>query len=369
MEMPNKAIINTENTANNKINYNDSINNINLSYLSNHELAQRLETLVRSERKITHLILLHINEIDSRRLYAEQGYDSMFSYLTKYLGYSESGAYRRLQSARLLKDTPGVANKLESGALNLSQLTQVQKYLREEKHQGQLVSTEQTQKILIALEHKNAFETEKVLAVAFNKPAQTQEIIRPQSNESVRVEITFTTEEFKEFEQVKNLLSHTCYRGEWKEVILVLTRKYIRSKIGPRKDTKVEASFADSKVIKSKNTTLNSTTQSFAVAEVKPKKTVKATPKGRPYLSNKIKRALFKKAQYKCQYKNGRGYACNSTYQLQIDHIFPKALGGGDQIENLRVLCRTHNQLHAQKWGLTKTQEEEQVEDETDEDF
>ncbi|MBK9322056.1 MAG: hypothetical protein IPM97_03695 [Bdellovibrionaceae bacterium] len=37
--------------------------------ISNEELNLRLEKLARSERKLTHVILLHINEVDSRDLH------------------------------------------------------------------------------------------------------------------------------------------------------------------------------------------------------------------------------------------------------------------------------------------------------------
>ncbi|HEY8271054.1 MAG TPA: hypothetical protein VIG33_09205 [Pseudobdellovibrionaceae bacterium] len=99
---------------------------------SDQDLLARLEKLARTERKLTHMILCHIHEAESRRLYAELGYGSMLAYLIQHLSYSESAAYRRLQAARLLKQTPSVAVKIESGALNLSQLSQMQKCLKEE---------------------------------------------------------------------------------------------------------------------------------------------------------------------------------------------------------------------------------------------
>ncbi len=102
---------------------------MNLKHFSNTELIARLEKLARTERKITHLILWHILEVEERRIYAELGYDGMYSYLTRGLGYSDGSAYRRLQSARLLKHVPHIAEKIEAGSLNLSQLTQVQKSL------------------------------------------------------------------------------------------------------------------------------------------------------------------------------------------------------------------------------------------------
>jgi hypothetical protein len=92
-----------------------------LQNIADHELLSRMEKLARTERKITHLILEHIAEIETRRLYAELGYDGMYSYLIQALGYSEGSAYRRLQSARLLRSVPEIAEKIENGKWNLSQ--------------------------------------------------------------------------------------------------------------------------------------------------------------------------------------------------------------------------------------------------------
>lgn len=152
---------------------------MDLSKIPSVELLNRLEKLTRTERKITHLILCHINEVDSRRLYAELGFDSMFKYLTKHLGYGEDSAYRRLQAARLLKQIPAVAEKLEEGTLNLTQLTQVQKCIKQEIKLGHKVDAQQTTHILEEIQNKSSFETQKYLAQEFNQPIQTHEVMKP----------------------------------------------------------------------------------------------------------------------------------------------------------------------------------------------
>jgi 5-methylcytosine-specific restriction endonuclease McrA len=43
------------------------------------------------------------------------------------------------------------------------------------------------------------------------------------------------------------------------------------------------------------------------------------------------------------------GKVCGSRYQVQIDHVIPKAFGGSDDPENLRPLCRQHNLLMAER--------------------
>lgn len=292
-----------------------------LNKISNQDLLNRLDKLVQTERKITHMILNHINEVESRRLYAELGFDSMFKYLTHHCGYGEDSAYRRLQAARLLKKTPEIAEKIEDGSLNLTQLTQLQKCIKQEKKNGGTVNTQQTLQILTQIKNKTSSETKKVLALEFNQPIQTHETLKPQQDGSVRLEITLSQEQMKTLEQAKALLSHTLPDGNWAEIMTHLAERYRKKTLGKEKPRK--------------------TTQSFTTA--RKRSAIKIT----------LRRKLLQKAHHCCEFVDPKtNQKCQSTYQLQIDHIVPLARGGSDCEKNLRVLCRTHNLLAAKQWGL-----------------
>ena len=43
------------------------------------------------------------------------------------------------------------------------------------------------------------------------------------------------------------------------------------------------------------------------------------------------------------------GTRCSCTQNLEFDHIYPHALGGESIEENLRLLCRSHNQMMAER--------------------
>jgi hypothetical protein len=51
----------------------------------------------------------------------------------------------------------------------------------------------------------------------------------------------------------------------------------------------------------------------------------------------------------RCTFTSADGHRCEETRQLEIDHIMPVALGGETTAENLRVLCRAHNQYEAER--------------------
>ena len=59
---------------------------------------------------------------------------------------------------------------------------------------------------------------------------------------------------------------------------------------------------------------------------------------------------VWRRDSGRCAFLNAEGLRCPATSWLEIDHIRPYALGGrSDDIDNLRLLCRAHNQLMARR--------------------
>jgi hypothetical protein len=322
-------------------------NILDLSKISNEELLFRLEKLARTERKLTHVILCHINEVDSRKLYLDLGFESLYKYLTKHLGYAESSAYDRLQAARILKQIPEVAEKIEEGSLNLSQLVKVDQCLKQEKKQGNIVSLEQTQNLLSQIENKNSFETEKVLSIELNYTPKTYQKIEPQRDGTVFVSIPFSPEDFEALKEVQSLLSHIIPENDLAKVIAYMTKAQIQKMKGK------EAKNQSAKKIEIKdNIQVDETLKS------EPKKSTQSfrvMPKNkRKYISVKVKRAVFARANHCCELVHSDGKRCQSKFQLQTDHIIPLACGGTNDFENLRLLCGIHNRSEAERWGLSR---------------
>jgi hypothetical protein len=285
----------------------------------------------------------------------------------------------------MLMASPLVAEKIESGALNLSQLTQVQKCLKEEKKKGISVEPEKISKVLFAIEGQNTFESEKILAKEFNQSVKTTESIKPQKDDSVRLEITFTAEQFEILKQAKEFLSHQCPEGNWSEVITMLAEKFNQSKLGKSKDkgtdkctdrgtdknkhrnqlrtsdektqaregTENQQSMLQCFSATGKSRQLNGDfTQQAVEKKVRYEKHASSKPKKyRPALPVKLRRQVFSKAEHRCEFTDRKtGQRCTSKFQLEVDHRKPLALGGESELENLRVLCRAHNQ---QAWRVS----------------
>jgi hypothetical protein len=70
----------------------------------------------------------------------------------------------------------------------------------------------------------------------------------------------------------------------------------------------------------------------------------------RKYIPAQIQRKIWSRDQGRCRH-------CDSTRFLEIDHIIPLALGGSDEPDNLRILCRPCNQRAAiETFGSLKMQ-------------
>ena len=101
-----------------------------IKQLSNKELLSQTKLLVQKERDIHIQVLRHLAEIDSRKLFFNQGFFSLFDYAVRELGYSEGAAYRRIKAMKLCQDLPETANRLQSGRLSLSAASQLQVFLK-----------------------------------------------------------------------------------------------------------------------------------------------------------------------------------------------------------------------------------------------
>jgi 5-methylcytosine-specific restriction endonuclease McrA len=252
------------------------------------------------------------------------------------LGYSDDSAYRRDKAARVLLQVPTVADKVENGSLNLTQLTQVQKCLNQKKKMGTSISTERTAAILQQLENKNNFESQKIIAVEFNQPVQVHEALKPQKDDSVRLEITLTADQLKTLQQAKDLLSHVLPDTNWSNLFVHLAEKQIDKVMGKKNSSFLKLEERNSN---------SSMTQNLSVMQKR--RSIRIT----------TKRLLLKRANQCCEFVDTKtGRRCESAYQLQIDHRVPFALGGIDNETNYRLLCRSHNLLEAQRWGLLNNQ-------------
>ncbi len=337
---------------------------MNLKHLGKIELDQRIRTLHAKENNLLQDILWTIKEVDGRRLYLEFGYANLFLYLTQGIGYSEGSAQRRIDGARLLHEIPEAIQLIQSGEINLSQISMVQKTSRRIlKTQNRKITNEQKKALLSQLSNKNHSETQFTVSNFFQIPVLQDFKKTMQADESVRLEITLSKELFEKIEQAQQLLSHSIPSGDLVKYLEFISEKVIQAKtcVKPLVNL-IKAEAEDVRVCSNVDVDANkdvcvdsgvdfsldanqSTDDHLVVDSTRSTHRQMAVANARPQVSAKVRRQILKTSSC-CQYKDPvTGKTCQSNWFLQIDHRQPLWAGGTHTPENLQILCGAHNRM------------------------
>lgn len=266
---------------------------MNLKYLTDKTLLQDTKLLAQQYRTITASFLLHIKEIEQRKLYTELGYTSLFTYIVQELGFSESSASRRITAMKMVKEIPELEKKIETGELTLSNLGKAANVFKQEN----ITDVKFKKEVLATIENTSTRTCEKTL----------NEIIGPSSllisapPKTYPLHLSLSEENFNKYEQIRELLAHKKRNKE--EIFSIIF------------DSTIEK--LTSKKFKTHSKKITSSSNSR-------------------YITASIKKAVYLRDKV-CQ-------KCGSKNALEFDHIKPFALGGKSTEENLRILCRNCNQ-------------------------
>lgn len=277
---------------------------------SDKKLVSEAKRLVGEERKVLVSILTLLQEIERRKLFSDFKCSSLFDFCVKELGYSESQAQRRILAMRLVRDFPEVEEKIASGALSLTNAANAQALFQRARRIGKSVAE---QEILKRLEGKASREVEIILAEILPNPmAKLREGTRSLGNGEVELRVVITESTLRKLERLRGLLVHKKGALSNAELITLLSEEALARYIPKSPE-------GDSAVLSA------------------PK--VKA-PGLRKYIPIHIRRKIWQEAEGRCT-------NCQGTFALENDHIELIAKGGGNEPENLRLLCRNCNQRMA----------------------
>jgi hypothetical protein len=165
---------------------------------------------------------------------------------------------------------------------------------------------------------------------------------------TARLAVNLSNETLADLQRIKDLLSHSMPEAGFAEVIAHLAKSYL-----VREDRKGYEERKDKRRCDEQKS-LHKSPHDWGRHGNAPFSRCGGNNKSRDRaakanLTPRVRKQILAR-DGACTYKDPRtGKTCGSTYQLQIDHIYPKALGGADRESNLRILCRKHNLLMAEK--------------------
>lgn len=332
-----------------------------LSALNDSELLTRVVELRRREHETTLEILLHLNEIERRKLHLKLGYSSMFAYCTEHLRYSESAAGRRVQVARCVARFPEVATLLKHGDVNLSTLGLIASLLNEQtadplleqirgKSQREVEEIASTFRPSIRLRDRVQRVNVRALAAPVaasptlpREAAAPNPVLSPGPNsrcgsepplvviETVsKLYIQFLADDafMRDYNETCALLSHRVPRSSFAGVFGVLLKDFIARHSPRERSKRRERGRRDLQA---------------------PSTSVRGAGKHRSTISARTRDAVFVRDKGRCTYVGANGRRCGETRHLHIDHITPVARNGTNDPSNLRLLCARHNQLEAER--------------------
>lgn len=280
--------------------------------LSDDQLLATLERLTHDEQERMSWFLACLGEGDRRGIFVKYGYSSTFDYCLRRLKLSEGETFRRIQAARAMVRRPEILSALEGGHLSLSSVSKIAPH----------VDRPDAPEIISRAEGKSTREIEELLAplcpvVMKRDRIRSIAILKPKENEQAapiveaRVEFSFQASPAlrEAIERVKELLSNKYPFGQLSDVLFEVVQNYIE-----RHDPQ----------------------RSLALGRT-------ATAKGRSSIPTSIRRAVWARDGGRCTFAGPDDVRCQSRRELELDHRLPRALGGKDTLENLRLLCRPHN--------------------------
>lgn len=269
------------------------------------KILNQIKQLVAVERKTLAQIIELLQVVHDTRLYAKLGHSSLVKFLVKEYGYSESAAYRRFCALKLTREIPETKKMISSGSLGLSNITQLQTILKEK-------STSVKRQAIARVQNKTSLETRKTLfAFAPEKEGEAKDSIRQTSRDCVELRVTLRSTTAEKIDKLKARTK--CYETS--------------SLIDRALDLLLERT--DPALVKARQSKKSSNPRT---------------------ISMQTKREVYKRAQGACEFKG-----CTERHFLEYDHVKPVGLGGTNERDNIRLVCKAHNQLFAiESFGLKK---------------
>jgi hypothetical protein len=332
--------------------------------LGDEALLARLKSLAAQER--SHLVgmLACLGETDRRRLFSSRGFRSMFDYCFSELRYSEGAAYRRIRAARAARESPEILSYLADGSLSLSTVSLLAPHL----------APENKTELLARAQGKRKRDLERMLAELSPRPDKADSIsyvgpppstIKASAEEvgagelfaaaaspgdsaatpgdspepspkderaevpepppeppKVRFAFTASEELLKAVERARELLRHKHPLARLEDVFREAVLEYL-----DRHDP-------DRRLARRRSRPSPGPGRS---------KDIRRIPRW-------VRDRVWERDQGRCRFVAADGRRCAARSRLEFDHVRPWAMGGrSDDPANVRLLCRTHNQLAARE--------------------
>lgn len=367
-----------------------------LRSLSDPALLNSTKNVVARERGITIEVLDHLNEVERRRLYLTLAHSSMFAYCTGELGYSTSGAKRRISTARCVARFPEALSLLKANEVNLSTITQVANVIKLDNSHEILQrirgkSQREVEAVVAEYQPLEALPRDRARTVVVRVPVKTASVATsawndrpgptvvepsgtatplippsstaaaavliqdrngPGSNEGARAEDTGEgpAPAAPAVQLERRVVKQFCAREVvMNKIASVQALASHRLPINAPFEEVIE--FLADYFLQREDPKARHERRETRKQHSKPEPKRESSPKtsSARAISLPVRDEVFVRDEGRCSYVGADGKRCGSNHVLQVDHIEPVARGGSASTANLRLLCAHHNRLEAER--------------------
>jgi 5-methylcytosine-specific restriction endonuclease McrA len=327
------------------VHHEDQIIADELRTLNDADFHHQFESIVSVELAATIRVLHFINELDRRKSFLEMGYSSVLDYCMRKLGYSRSGAGRRIQAARCARRYPEVFGMLRTRELSPGTAALIESILIDDNKDEILsrirgASHREIERVVseyrppVALRDRFHFVQVPVPAPKnadaefFGRQCRRSlpEEWRQPVEEKVYVQFLADEEFMKLFEEVRNLMPDGGEQNIADVMRRVLTEYRDRHSPAARHARR-----------EAKNGSARLESQRWECDNTQSR-----------HIPDEVRDMIFVRDRGQCTFVAADGTRCQCRKNLQLDHIKPFAAGGTHHPENLRLLCGAHNRLAAE---------------------
>jgi hypothetical protein len=353
-----------------------------LASRSDDALLHELHVIVGSHRRVTAELILHLGEVDARRLHVDKGFSSLFSYCVAELRFSEDEACRRIEAARLARRFPAIYPLLETGAVSLTVLGLLKSHLTDEN----------ARELLTGVSGSSGRQAKEWLAARFPQPDVPSSIRKQAMRPQLAAAAVSPTDSVQ---VAAAAVSPTDSVPNGANLILRAARLEpappraqpapttptraqaaappapTRARVEPLSQDRFLVKFTASRAMRDKLELARDLMRhrnpegeiavvlelavDLLIADLEKKKQGRTSrPQQRPrpakdtQVTHATRREVVERDGWRCSFLAEDGRRCHARGFLEFDHETPKGLGGSSQAKNLRLLCRAHNRWAAE---------------------
>jgi hypothetical protein len=359
-----------------------------LTSFSDDELLRRLSDLLGQSRRDEADLVAHIGEVDRRRLYAREASPSMFAYCTEILHLSEAEAYLRIAAARASREHPLLLSMLADGRRHLTAIAKLTPHLSLENREALLSRAAHRSKreieelvaelsprpdapgLMRKLPDRRAGTTSPVSRLGPDGEAPSQElrpervalgdrqlrpdgvaardpelrpdrvaaagverlppgaavgpasprarpaVVEPLAPARYKVQFTASAELHDKLERLRALMRSSVPDGD----LAAIVEQAVTEKLQRLESRRFARTQAPRKTL--------------SQSETSP--TMRQIPAA-------VKRAVYERDGGRCRYADERGRRCTARRGLEFHHRRPFGLGGDHSVDNVSLVCQSHN--------------------------